>query len=252
MIRIVSIMLAGLIVTGNLHAQSPEALLAFDKGNSSFREGKYSEAVDSYQSVLELGYESAALHYNLGTAYYRLDELGMAVLHFEKAQHLDPDIPELRHSLTLVRSRTVDQFSRVPDPFWKPAFERLLRIASPTRYFQIGFGFYLATALLIGLLIARFISGNWARRCLLLAAVVGSILLLLAFSLSVYSAGDVRYVLVGDNADVLTEPDELASQEVRIHEGVVFEYLGEVDNWLHIKLPNGVTGWVPNKDVVRI
>lgn len=243
-----------LLFTTTLYAkaQSPEALQFFDEGNISFREGRYSDAVAAYDSTLATGYESAALHYNLGTAYYRLDQLGMAVLHLEKAATLNPDIPELQHSLTLVRSLRADQFSRVPDPFWKPVFDRLIRFASPAAYFFSGFAFYLVTLALVGLILAGRPRSNWLRRTILGCATAGTFLLATAFALSIHSQSEIRYVLVGDVADVLVNPDELSDRQTRIHEGAVFEYLGETDGWLHIKLPNGVDGWVVNENAIRI
>lgn len=233
-------------------AQPSDALQMFDEGNLKFREGLYTEAVTAYEAALETGFESAALHYNLGTAFYRLDQLGMAVVHLEKANEINPEIPELEHSLTLVRSLRADQFSRVPDPFWKPVMQRLERVASPSRYFFVGFIFYLIALIFVALFVTGRVRNNWIRRLYFTTGAIGTLLIITAFAVSIHVGSEVRYVLVGDEADVLENPDELASRETRIHEGTVFEYLGETDGWLHIELPNGVEGWVVNENVIRI
>ena len=50
-----------------------------------YQKGNYAQAVRGYEKLLEQG-ESAALYYNLGNCYYRLDNIPHAVLAYERAQ----------------------------------------------------------------------------------------------------------------------------------------------------------------------
>ncbi|NND71844.1 MAG: tetratricopeptide repeat protein [Rhodothermales bacterium] len=232
--------------------QTSNVLQQFDEANALYREGRYRDAADVYQLTIDEGFESAALHYNLGNSFYRLDELGYAILHYERALEIEPDNAAVQHSITLARSQTLDQFSRVPDPFWKPVISKLARIARAGTYFWIGFGLYLISATIVCLRILRRLSTDWSRRLSAVLAGVGAALIVVAFVVSVYNASFVRYIFVGMDTPVLTEPDELADVEVRIHEGLVFTYLGEEDGWVNIRLPNGVSGWIVDKDLVQI
>jgi tetratricopeptide (TPR) repeat protein len=233
-------------------AQTADVLSQFDEANAHYRDGQFRDAIAAYEAALQSGFESAILYNNLGNAHYRLDELGNAILNYERGLALDPELPEIQHSITLARSRAIDQFSRVPDPFWKPALRKLQNLASAYTYFGIGLAAYLIAILFIGLRINRNLTHNWARRMTVVAASIGGVLVLTAFLVSLFEADYVRYVLTGDEATVLTEPDELADIEMRVHEGLVFDYLGQVDGWIHVKLPNGVTGWVEDENLVQI
>ena len=62
--------------TSNAVAQLSEAARAFDAGNQHYAEGAYQKALATYERALENGYTGGALYYNMGNAYYRLDELG--------------------------------------------------------------------------------------------------------------------------------------------------------------------------------
>ena len=232
--------------------QTSSVLQKFDQANVLYHDGRYKNAAELYQAAIDEGYESAAVHYNLGNSYYRLDKLGYAILHYERALALTPESPEIQHSITLARSQTLDQFSRVPDPFWKPVMSRLSRFARPGTYFWAGFILYLMSTTLLGLRIARRLTSDWSRRFSSILAGIGALLIALAFVISIYNASFVRYIFVGTDSAVLTEPDELADVETRIHEGLVFDYLGEEDGWVSIRLPNGATGWIANEDLVRI
>ena len=65
----------------------PAALSAqqalFDEGNRLYQEGDFAAAAASYAAVIEGGFESAEVYYNLGNARFRLGETGPAVLNRE-------------------------------------------------------------------------------------------------------------------------------------------------------------------------
>ena len=108
-----------------LVAWSPGPLAAqeafFDEGNRRYREGDYAGAVELYGRILESGVESGELHYNLGNAWFRLGELGPAILHYERARRIMPRDDDLGTNLELARSLTVDQVTPVSGSLVSPA-----------------------------------------------------------------------------------------------------------------------------------
>ena len=52
-----------------LNAQEADSLLV--KANKLYTEGRYQDAIDTYENILKLGYESPELYYNLGNTYYK-------------------------------------------------------------------------------------------------------------------------------------------------------------------------------------
>jgi Ca-activated chloride channel family protein len=65
-----------------------------ERGNRLFRQGKYAEAVEAYQSAIRSGGNSPELRYNLGTAFLRLGRYDEAEENFREA--LDAVDPSLR------------------------------------------------------------------------------------------------------------------------------------------------------------
>lgn len=65
-----------------------------ERGNRLYRDGRYAEAVEAYQSALGDGHDSPVLRYNLGTALLRLGRYGEAEAHLRAA--LDVVEPETR------------------------------------------------------------------------------------------------------------------------------------------------------------
>ena len=89
----------------------------FDEGNRRYQEGDYTGAVELYERILESGLESGELHYNLGNAWFRLGEIGPAILHYERARRIMPRDDDLEANLELARSLTVDRVTPLPG-FW--------------------------------------------------------------------------------------------------------------------------------------
>ena len=111
--RILPIILMALAF--NLHAQSPEALV--QKGNDAYNRSHYDTAIAAYTAVLDAGYESATLYYNLGNAYYRQEEYGQSILNYERALRLKPNYRDAKQNLDLVCSKTEDEIAPLPELF---------------------------------------------------------------------------------------------------------------------------------------
>ena len=76
-----------LMNTAILYAQASKESL-FDQGNTAYNEGDYQKAISLYEQTLKTGQHSAALYFNLGNAYYRLNKVAESIYYFEKAKQL--------------------------------------------------------------------------------------------------------------------------------------------------------------------
>lgn len=225
-------------------AQRAQAHQHFDAGNQAYAAGDYRGAVAAYEQALGAGYASGALYLNLGNAYYRLDEIGQAIRYYEKARRLIPDDPRLRHNLTIARARTVDSFSQIPPPFWRPWWNRLLIYVG-------ALPFFIAAVMLLavgaGAIAYRIRTGRrtpWLRRTRTLALLLGGLLLAVALAASLSHRLDRRAVVIEPIATLREAPEANAAEAVTLHEGTVFEVLDRQEGWVEARLPNGVTGWL--------
>jgi tetratricopeptide (TPR) repeat protein len=87
------------------------AEVTFTEANRLYEQARYSEAIDSYESLLQQDIHSHALHFNLGNAFFHSDQIGRAILHFRIAHQLAPRDPDIRANLQFARQRT-----GLPDP----------------------------------------------------------------------------------------------------------------------------------------
>lgn len=221
----------------------PEAVRHFDEGNRFFREGAHIDAVTSYQNALEAGYASGTLYYNMGNAYFRLDEIGQAIRFYEKARRYMPESEELAHNLAIARDRTTDNFSQLPAPFWRPAWNRLVRTLSPTGIFLLGLlGYGMASAALA--LRIRRTRSPWLRRAVLVGVMIAALFVTSGFVASWEETHTVQAVMLADETNLTDRPDG-SSTDLTVHEGAVVEIVTVRAAWSEVRLPNGVQGWIP-------
>ena len=108
--------------------QSNEGKAEFDKANDLYRKNKFEDAVKEYKKLIDDGYESAALYYNLGNAYYREGNIGHAILYYEKALKLEPNDDDIIHNIAIADSKTVDKIEPLPKFFLFQWWEALLAV----------------------------------------------------------------------------------------------------------------------------
>jgi len=233
------------IVWGALPLAAQEAF--FDEGNRRYQEGDYDGAVELYERILESGLESGELHYNLGNAWFRLGELGPAILHYERARRSMPRDDDLAANLELARSLTVDRVTPLPG-FW------LFRVARwwidlLSRPALLGV-VTLAWLVMMGALVVAVIGRGdslliWSRGA---AAVAGIATLVFGLSLVAreLDAGrpDEAIIMAGEAAvhSAPTDDDELLI--FTVHEGTKVRVERRSDAWVEVVLEDGKVGWV--------
>src|SRR6476620_8550682 len=79
------------------------------KAEKAYDSKKYREAIASYEELLNDGYRSYQLYYNLGNSYYRNNELGKAIYYYELARKLEPDDEDVRINLAIAAGKTIDK-----------------------------------------------------------------------------------------------------------------------------------------------
>ena len=226
------------------------AISDFDDGNRRYEMGDFQGAVESYHRALERGYASEALYFNLGNAYFRLDQVGRAIQYYEKARRLAPARAALRHNLSIAREHTQDRFSQLPEPFWMPFWKNTINAVGASGLFAIGFFFYLLGC---AALFLRIRSGQtpWRRRAATIGLSLAVIVLTAGFLASADELRTSDAVVLVDEAALLDDPAG-ASSDLTVHEGLVVGIVGTSGQWTEIQLPNGSRGWVRSEDLGKI
>lgn len=235
---------------------------AFARGNAAAASGELAAAVKHYEEAERLlPGRSAALSYNLGTAYAQLGELGPATYHLRRAlqaqAQASADVAEsAARNLGIVRSRAevaaAAEGAQIDRPeTWRDAL--LSAVGAPEfGWLALGAG-YVALALWL-------LRGRLGRRAP--GGVIGAVVGVLAATYLV--VGSLHGYAVRAEAEAPQAIALPAALEVRegpgSHRKVVFTVQGGsrvriVDRgagWLRIRLPGGLEGWAPQSGLGQL
>lgn len=236
----------------NAAAQTPQQLM--QRGNDAYAKGDFVAAAQAYNAVLDAGYESADLYYNLGNVYYRQEEYGLSILNYERALRLKPNFRDAKQNLDLADSKTEDQIAALPEIFLAQWAHSVVAWFSPT-------GWRICTLILLTLLgtavVIFLLSRDYAwRKGSLIGGIVTLVFLLLCIACTI--SASVRYnrhnqaIVTAPMAVVKSSPEENSIDKLVLHEGTkvnIEETLGE---WHKIQIADGNNGWLQTDEVTII
>ena len=227
-------------------AQSPDDLMK--RANQFYQEEKFSEAVDLYNKILNQGYESSALYYNLGNAYFKLDEIGLSILNYERALQLAPNDEDINYNLQIVKARTIDRIKEVPQIFIVEWWNTALSWLTVDGWSFITLLFYLM--MLISVALIFFIRKAAMQRLSFYFAIIYLGFFLISsviLFVKVERESSLEYgILLEEVITVKVSPDLNSSDAFVIHEGLKFEVEDKLQNWVKIRLADGKVGWLPS------
>ena len=94
-----------LLLVGILAAAVPDCLAAatsWNSANAAYQQGKYEQAKADYIQMVDGSEYSAELFYNLGNAWFKLNDQGRAIINYQRALILNPGFAEAKANLQTV------------------------------------------------------------------------------------------------------------------------------------------------------
>lgn len=227
---------------------------AFRKAESLYRDQRYAEAAEAYETMRAQGIEDGVLDYNLGNAYFKAGELGRAILNYERALKRMPGDEDVRANLDFANELLADEDDSPPLPAvigWAvDLYDRL----SPSLLAVVLSVVFLLGGVLVSLLLTEH--GAGLRTAFLYTLAVLAVVALgsgAALAAKIVSArGRVEAIVLEDNAYVRSGPGNASPRLAEIHEGLKVRVVGEREGWLQVSLSNGLTGWLPADAIERI
>lgn len=249
----VSIFLACLILclAGVAYADSYGGL--FQQANQLYQSGDFAKAIETYEQILNEGYESGELYYNLANAYYKAGRVAESILNYERAKRLLPGDEDVEHNLQVANLLVVDRIEAMPHLFLVDYWDGFKNYFSLNGLTTLVVAFYFLVIVSIGVFVlARdYLIRSWS---FIIGAVALFFFLLFAtvFVLRIYQSGYEQYgVLFSDIVTVKSSPDEKGTDVFVLHRGVKVEITDELSDWVKIRLADGKVGWM-KKEMMEV
>ena len=246
--RLISWIGLGLLATFCIGADSVRAETdpAFARANQAYSEGRFQEAVEGYQSLVQSGRWSANLFYDLGNAWFRAGDFGQAILNYERTLALDPRHPEAEANLQLARDEARALELR------KNWIERYLEAGTTTQYsvaaaLSLWFAFFLATRLLFS---RRRSADQMALIAFSILVFGGAVFAL--YTMEKGPKGRDLAIVTGKGIEARLATADSASSILALPPGSEIKILSERGDWIYAALPNDLRGWIPAKSAERV
>ena len=234
-------------VGGEVVGPSEESL--FNEANEAYNGSDFATAIEKYKQFLDVGRESGEILYNIGNCYFRMEELGRALVYYERATMFMPRNRRLLDNIALAESRAADEI--VPP--------KLLAVVH-----RLFVWHYMLNDRETSLLILVVNAAFWVSLCALAvtkkpfvkaaAVVLGLVLVLSAGS---YAFRELERLGMGtafvtaDEAEVRAGPGDYAVT-FSLHDGARVRLVEAREGWYEIRLADGKRGWIETDEVERI
>ena len=150
-----------------------------DKAAALYAEERYADAACVYQQIIAEEGVAAEVYYNLGNCYYKLDNIALSILSYERALRLDPSDSDTKTNLALARGKTQDKVAPASEMFFVSWWKQLTNAMSLAAWMTISAIAFIL--LLAGILVYAFMSDIRLRKagvCVSLVCLVVTIAVL--------------------------------------------------------------------------
>lgn len=231
------------------NAQQVPAL--FTSANALYKANDFAQAGAAYEKLLAEGYKDATVYYNLGNCYYKQNQLGKAIVNYERAHKLLPEDEDIAHNLKLANAHLVDKIQPVSQLGIVSSWNSFVASHSSK-----GWGWLALAAVWFAFIAFALYLFNAAKK---LSGTIG--VLSLSLSLFFIALAFARYndetnsreaVLMVNNSYIKSAPDDNGTNMFILHEGVKFSMLDNVGSWYKIRLTDGKVGWIEKTHFEKI
>lgn len=219
----------------------------YNNGVNSFTSGNYQEALRIWTELYNTGYRSPNLNYNIGNAYFKLNNIPFAILFYERAYMLAPSDEDINYNLQIARTLIVDRFQEIPELFFVRWYNYVSLTLAANTWAAFSIICFILSLLLLSLYIytSRYnfkVYGFWLALVFFVFS-VSSLSFALRNKSLVYDSN--KAIILSPLVNGKSSPDNSGTDLFVLHEGTKVTVEDEVGEWLEIRLSDGNKGWVP-------
>lgn len=235
-----------------------------EQADSAYSNDNYQKAVKLYNEVINTEGTSSNLYYNLGNSYYRLGQLGKAIICYERALILDPTNDDAKTNLQFVNSKITDK-PIDSGTFISNTIEKILNFMHPNTWALLTLIVFFV--LLIGVALYIFSSTILVKKIGffggLISLLIFIIMLIFSFMATNKATTHTNAVITVPSSILSTsprQPKDRTEEAVLLHEGTKVEIVDSVtsrkdsimDKWYEVKIDHTNRAWINSSAVEKI
>jgi tetratricopeptide (TPR) repeat protein len=226
----------------------------FFQANNLYKNGSYTEAVELYKKLENLGLQSDDLYYNLGNSYYKLNKVAPSIYYYEKALKLNPINEDAKTNLAFAKRMKIDAIKVLPKTIFQKFAEKFI--------YKLHYNTWAWIAVILsflGAVLFLLYHFSYSRRKKLLhfnTSVLSALLLIFSvvFTYKAYSheMNTKPAIIFKQTTEIKNAPTLNSDTVFELHEGTKVLVLDAIDDWKKIKLADGKIGWILTDDLREI
>jgi hypothetical protein len=206
----------------------------------------YRKAILHYERLVASGIRNGRLYYNIGNAWFRLDDMGRAILNYRRSALYNPADPNLEQNIQFARSRRINRIeAQQRDRVFKTLF--FIHYDVPTR---VRFGIFLGAFILlwVSAVVAIFYRRGWVRTSIISLAAVCVVLMISLIAEKISMTRDPAGVVIAPEVTARKGDGETyqPSFTAPLFSGTEFDLLEQRPDWWYIELEDGARCWIPS------
>ncbi|MCP4976457.1 MAG: tetratricopeptide repeat protein [Maribacter sp.] len=223
----------------------------FNRATDSYNNGDYQKSIDYYSEILENGQHSAELYFNLGNAYYKLNEIAPSIYNYEKALLLSPNDSDIKNNLSYAQNMTLDAIEVMPETGLAKIYKTITGVMTFDQWSYTAVMFMI----LFVLLYIAFYYFKYAtkKRIAFIGSIVSLFISVIAavFAFVQYNdfIADQPAIVYDSEVQIKAEPNKRSEAIFVLHEGTKVNVLEGLNEWKKIKIVDGKTGWVSSESI---
>jgi tetratricopeptide (TPR) repeat protein len=225
---------------------------SFDKANELYQQENYEEAAQLYEELLASGKHSADVYFNLGNAYYKLNQIAPAIFNYERALLLEPNNKDVQTNLKFAQNMTIDEIKEAPKVGFRNWLSNFTSVYHYDVWAKIAVGF--SVLCLLGFVGFYFINRMVVKRIFFTLMLLFLLSSIVSIMLSVFEKNRAESynpaIIFSEMIALKVEPRSVAADVITLHEGTKVFILEDLDDWLRVELADGTKGWL-QKETVR-
>lgn len=228
-----------------------------EQAQKAYDEGDFRDAITLLEGEIkaqkEQGKVSSDLYYNLGNAYFRVNEISLALLNYERAHLYNPGDRDIKYNIEYARTKIEDKILTADNFFLKIWFTGVRDILPSNSWAVLSIVFFI---IFIGCLFLFFFSKQLTLKKTGFYAGVVLFIFLLFTNIFAYSQkknveNRNTAIIMAGSVPVVSSPNTTSKELFTLHAGTKVTITKEDGSWCEIEIENGNVGWI-QKDKLEI
>lgn len=226
----------------------------FKKGNEAYNEKNYIQAIEFYQELIDQEYLSSDLYLNLGNSYLQTNQIGRAVLSYEKGLKLDQRHQELQQNLEYANKVVSTQITVIPDFFLARYWNKIVHTLSSSSwsFVQILFAGLAIVGLWFWLMGAQLKRKRNGFVGLITAMVLLGLSLIMGKQKLNYESTNTHAIVLADSVGLLSSASQTSEIKTTLSEGVKVKLLDTIGDFYKVELLDKEIGWIEKSLIILI